>query len=597
MPASRDIINSLPLLAAVLGRNYGVEVRIGGREAKTNGRVIHLPSLPLDCEGDLLGFARGFIDHEAAHIRHSDFKALREARLDPVTHTIANAIEDWRIEERQSALYPGCRCHFDWLARKLCLEDRKDKQEAGANPASCILEYVILATSAWAVPEIWAALHPVQGELDALFPGLRQTMDAVLDRAHAHCPDTIAAIDYAREIAKCLKQWQPPAPQQGMGQACETDGQQGQQEYQQEQGDTPDDGGSQHHEIPAGRNNQGQNRENDKAPHTIPETPAIPDVHSPTNKEENQTDCLQQSQEGGEATSPTAPITALFTTKEEDLPQTRGEYAAQHLTTQQTGPDHTALTVATVGTAKPATSPPAEREEALRASIALRSRLQGLLQAHRLRDVGTGRRGRLHTTKLYRLSTANPRVFRKEEERPGLNTAVHILLDVSGSMAGVAINLARQACYAVAKALHGTKGINPAVTSFPAKTPADSVCPLMGHGAKLPPYMDVGAGGSTPLAPALWWVMQTMLPLREHRKLILILTDGEPDAIAPTVKALEAASKAGFEVYAIGIKSTAIAHLLPQTSQCITTLAELAPAMFTLLQKALLYGGNHDRTP
>ena len=179
-------------------------------------------------------------------------------------------------------------------------------------------------------------------------------------------------------------------------------------------------------------------------------------------------------------------------------------------------------------------------------------------------------------------------MFRKEEERPGLNTAVHILLDVSGSMSGVAINLARQACYAVAKALHGTKGINPAVTSFPAKTPADSVCPLMEHGAKLPPYMNIGAFGGTPLAPALWWVMQTMLPLKESRKLILILTDGDPDAIAPTVKALEAASRAGFEVYAIGIKSTAIARLLPQTSRCITTLAELAPAMFTLLQKALL---------
>ena len=585
MPTSRDIISSLPLLAAVLGRNYGVEVRIGGREAKTNGRVIHLPSLPLDCEADLLGFARGFIDHEAAHIRHSDFKALREARLDPVTHTIANALEDWRIEERQSALYPGCRWHFDWLARKLCLGDRKDKQEAGANPASCILEYIILATSAWAVPEIWAVLQSVQMDVDVLFPGLRQAMDTVLDRAHAHCPDTIAAIDYAREIAECLRQWQPPAPPQG------------QQENQQGQGDTPEGGSSPLREIIAGRNNQGQNRETDEAPHTGPEVPAIPDAHSPTNKEVHQTDCHQHAQEGGEATSPTAPITALFTSKAEKLPQTRGEYAAQHLTTHQAGPDYTALTVATVGKPKPNTVSPVEREEALRASAALRSRLQGLLQAHTRREVGTGRRGRLHTAKLYRLSTVNPRVFRKEEEHPGLNTAVHILLDASGSMSGVAINLARQACYAVVKALHGTKGINPAVTSFPAKTPTDSVCPLMEHGAKLPPYMNIGAFGGTPLAPALWWVMQTMLPLTESRKLILILTDGDPDAIAPTVKALETASKAGFEVYAIGIKSTAIARLLPQTSRCITTLAELAPAMFTLLQKALLYGGNHDRTP
>ena len=90
MPASRDIINSLPLLAAVLGRNYGVEVRIGGREAKTNGRVIYLPSLPLGCEADVLGFARGFIDHEAAHVRHSDCTALHP------------------IQRNVDALFPAC---------------------------------------------------------------------------------------------------------------------------------------------------------------------------------------------------------------------------------------------------------------------------------------------------------------------------------------------------------------------------------------------------------------------------------------------------------------------------------------------------------
>ena len=93
---SRDILNSLPLLAAVLGRNYGVEVRIGGNRAMTNGKVIHIPSLPLDREAALLGYARGYIDHEAAHIRHSDFAALKTANLDAVTFTLTNAIEDWR---------------------------------------------------------------------------------------------------------------------------------------------------------------------------------------------------------------------------------------------------------------------------------------------------------------------------------------------------------------------------------------------------------------------------------------------------------------------------------------------------------------------
>lgn len=35
----KHIIKSLPLLASVLGRKYGVQVRIGGDNAFTNGNV------------------------------------------------------------------------------------------------------------------------------------------------------------------------------------------------------------------------------------------------------------------------------------------------------------------------------------------------------------------------------------------------------------------------------------------------------------------------------------------------------------------------------------------------------------------------------
>ena len=83
----KHIIKSLPLLASVLGRKYGVQVRIGGDNAFTNGNVIQLPSWPLDCDETLLGLVRGLIDHESAHIRDTDFDALRAANLTPVSYT------------------------------------------------------------------------------------------------------------------------------------------------------------------------------------------------------------------------------------------------------------------------------------------------------------------------------------------------------------------------------------------------------------------------------------------------------------------------------------------------------------------------------
>ena len=164
------------------------------------------------------------------------------------------------------------------------------------------------------------------------------------------------------------------------------------------------------------------------------------------------------------------------------------------------------LSVATEGKLSPCTISASEKEESLRASVALRSRLQGLLQATIRQPVGIGRRGSLSAKNLYRLSIGNPRIFTTKETSQGLSTAVHLLLDVSWqSMAGAAIKLSRMACYAVLRALSGIRGINPAVTAFPAENTEESVVPLVKHGDKMTPYLLVKTFGSTPLAQALWW--------------------------------------------------------------------------------------------
>ena len=53
----------------------------------------------------------------------------------------------------------------------------------------------------------------------------------------------------------------------------------------------------------------------------------------------------------------------------------------------------------------------------------------------------------------------------------------------------------------------------------------------------------------TPMAESLWWVMQQMCLLRENRKIILIITDGEPDSIPAAQEAFKQAQKKGFECY------------------------------------------------
>ena len=541
MIRTKDVLNCLPLLASILGDRYGVQVRIGGKEACTNGKVIHLPSLPIDCEPELLALARSFVDHESGHIRHTDFSVLQAANLDPVTFNLFNCLEDWRVEKKLSGIFPGCRKNLNWLIRRFFVEQAQ-LRAGDDSPALTVLDYVLLTVRAWDVDDVSLARQKSAIIIEQHFPSLREALDVILAKVYIHCPDTTAAVEYARQIGQCIRQWELPQPT-ATTKCTDKDG----------QGDMPQ-----------------------------------------LTKEG--TDLASQIDLQSEPVQPlralsALPLKALFHAEAQDLPQQLGEIMASELANSSVESASDALTVAVEGTRQAAPLPAEQKLQALQASIALRTRLQGFLQAQTQRRCSIGRSGTLHANSLYRLQVGNARVFQKESEQQGLNTAVHILLDVSGSMAGAPINLANRASFAVATALSHIRGVNSAVTVFPAVSMTNSVFPIMRHGQAVPDLFDIRASGGTPLAGALWWVLQTMLPLKEQRKMILVITDGMPDNQLAANNAIGVAQKLGFEIYGLGIRDEHITHLLPHTSRVVNDLPDIVPAMFALLQVALLKGG------
>ena len=567
MIRTKDVLNCLPMVASILGNRYGVQVLIGGKEACTNGKVIHLPSLPMDCEPELLALAKGFTDHEAAHIRHTDFSVLKAENLDPVTFNLFNCLEDWRVEKMLSGIFPGCRRNLNWLIRRFFVEQAQPRP-GGDSSALAVLDYVLLTVRSWDVDEVTPARQHAASIMAQHFPGLKEALDAVLVKVYIHCPDTTAAVEYARQIALCIRQWEPPQQARDDEKPVQHKGKRGKGHETRRKGYvsgvTTGMGDATDHSVPA---SQGEGIGSSACA--------------------SQTD-LSASSSPSRAK---ALLTALLHAEVQDLPQNLGEFLSATLTSQLTESAAETVTVAVEGFRQTGALPETQKLQALQASIALRTRLQGFLQAQTQKRCSIGRRGALHPGSLHRLQTGNPRIFRREAVQAGLNTAVHILLDVSGSMSGAPIALARQACFAVVKALEHIKGVNPAVTAFPATASTSSVFPIMRHGQKVPDSFDINASGGTPLAAALWWVMQTMLPLREQRKIILIITDGVPDNTHAARQALNMTQKLGFEVYGLGIRDEHIAHLLPQTSRVINDLPDLAPAMFSVLQDALLQGG------
>ena len=580
---TRAVMRSLPLVASVLGRKYGVKVEIGGTDAYTDGTIIRLPSLPGDVPDTLLALARGFLDHEASHVRDTDFNVLKDANLTPLEMHVWNTLEDWRVEHKLASIFPGCRQNFDWLIAHIFGSEQRDEP---VQPAVKILNWLLLEVRSWDVLALSNKRDTMAGQLDRDFPRVRPKIERVLKAVRTKCRSTQDAIGFAREIVRILDQFANPSTRPEP-----TDQVDPEQQQTHGEGKSPASTSSSSTEV--GNNQQEQENPSETegtfSGGDAQEGSAV-EVYSPSTDQADSSrdDRLDDPGEIGEEARDH--LLDLLGAGEDDLPQSLGDILADALQVNSSRSKESAVTVA-VPTTKNA-GPLSEDDvlEARQASMALRTRLQGLLQTKVLSRASSGRRGRLDTGQLHRLAVSDPRVFRVKAERVGIDTAVHILLDCSGSMVR-RIRLACCSCYAVASALEASK-INVAVTAFPSsQLPNGSystVSPVITHGQKVQANLDLAPAGGTPMGEALWWVMQNMLPLSERRKLILIVTDGEPDSVECAVQAIEQGLLAGFEIYGVGITSPAIMSLLPGRSVVVNAVTDLAPAMFTLLENAIL---------
>ena len=104
---------------------------------------------------------------------------------------------------------------------------------------------------------------------------------------------------------------------------------------------------------------------------------------------------------------------------------------------------------------------------------------------------------------------------------------------------------------------------------------------------------EVTVQGTTPLAEALWWVAKQLVSQKEVRKIILLITDGEPDDFQAAQEAVTALQKLGIEIIGVGIHSCRLSVFV-EHQITITELSELAPAMLTLLQQTLLRKGGRQ---
>ena len=210
------------------------------------------------------------------------------------------------------------------------------------------------------------------------------------------------------------------------------------------------------------------------------------------------------------------------------------------------------------------------------------------------------KKGKLHNGSLHRLvsgdSKLSERVFRQRIVSDTTDTAVCLLVDCSGSMSGNKFDMACAGAGALAEAL---KPLNIAYSIYGFTNTVVNEDPIVWlfseFGEKVPQQelikrFDKVSGGlwQNSDGDAVAYATARLTQRKEHRKVLLVLSDGSPagrehagDIEAYTLQAIQSAENMGIDVYGIGIcdsnvtrfyKKHVVVHDLPKLSPTILSI-------------------------
>ena len=94
------------------------------------------------------------------------------------------------------------------------------------------------------------------------------------------------------------------------------------------------------------------------------------------------------------------------------------------------------------------------------------------------------------------------------------------------------------------------------------------------------------ARGGTPMTGALWYAAADLLARQEERKVVLTLTDGDPNDWDSAYAMVMRAGIAGIEMIGVGI-ATSVDRLFPVAVQ-IASVADLKGELFRIAERLLL---------
>ncbi|EGR0682605.1 TPA: VWA domain-containing protein [Vibrio cholerae] len=542
--------NALPIVAAAYGEKFGVKVLIQGQDAFTDGERIVIPTANPD-DPHYQQIAWGYLAHEAAHIRHTNFDMVQKASSKPIRKALLNIIEDVRIENELAKDYPGTRRSISQVieymvdTQQMCVPKQLE-------PASNLQAWLLFRLRCHFLGQ--KALMPLYQAVDErvrqLFPAAAMSRLSAMLTAVPSLGSTGEVLKLVDAIVAMLEEESRP-PQD------ESDADSG--------------------------NDIRQDASNDSSSYSqTPETDSSATGDAAETGDSDNSDQADNLRQALEASAAQFELDTFAQVAEVLSEQAEGHQGVTPLSLPQAEQamlgDETILTLSASESAQ------------------IRARLRGMVQSSQDNRNHAKRHGlRVATHRLAASQAGESRLFIQRQPRIAPNAAVHLLVDISGSM-GKPIgegnrkyfHVANEAALALAMALEGIPGVVPAVSYFPGIHQEVSIALLPKQSVRhRAACFDQKPRGCTPMAQAMWSAANSLLAQKQKRKLMIVLTDGDPDDWAATHDIVDRCRRSGFELLGIGIQTRSVEKFFPQ-SIVINDVKDLKRELFEVTQQLLI---------
>ena len=543
-------VQMLPIIIAGLCERFNISFGIGGNRAYTNWSHIQLPALPMD-DAEVRKLALGYTIHEIGHILFTDKGVWDEwvASAGGLEKGVVNILEDVRMEAKLPTRYPGSKSSLKDLADKLVLDGEFEPTQESMPPQVLMSAFMLYRLRADVLGHNLDELGKMaQDHLEKAIPKGAMTRLQAMMYEIEEAESVADSINLARKIIKMLEDEQ------------EKEEQQQQQQQEQQQQDQSSCQGSDDGDQPQSASGEGDSQESSG------QGAGQADEDGNGSGAKALADILASDGDGMMDLDKT--LEAMLEQSSDSMP------AGTSVDMPQTYRYDFKATV-------PMNSTGVKQQTA-----ELRRRLTELLRAQarsKRKFVTEGHR--LARNRLARIAVGDPAVFERRKKGFVPDASVMLLIDRSGSMT-TEIGLAIEAAAAAGLALEKVNGVKSAISAFPY---GNSVGLLKDFGESVNKAMDVfplvTANGSTPLAEAMLWSGWKLMSQKTQRKVLFVLTDGDPNNRVSATLMTDMLQKHGIEIMGIGINHTI--NLFKEQRR-IDNIKDLPSAVFEMLEDAML---------